>query len=250
MGALMHRMGEFNKAEEIYTILLEATSDDHKELAFLYHQLGYINDQKGDLTTALIHYKKSLEINLAEMSPDDPSLSPTYSSIEQYQHALAIDTNKPEPDQLQIATRHNNIGAILKDQKKYTEALISYQIALKIQVAHLPSRSPLIVTTYTNIGLVHSFMGDKSTAVSYYVKSLEIFQKSLTSNHPSLPVTHRNIARALEDLQQYKEALEHATQALDIFCRAFGSDNSEVKLNRENLNRIQQKIMIDLTASE
>ncbi|CAF3392408.1 unnamed protein product [Rotaria socialis] len=264
MGALMHRMGEFNKAEEIYTILLEATSDDRKELAFLHHQLGYINDQKGDLTTALIHYKKSLEINLTEMSPDDPSLSPTYSSIgivlkkqgdlagalEQYQHALAIDTNEPEPDQLQIATRHNNIGAVLKDQKKYTEALASYQIALKIQVAHLPSRSPLIATTYNNIGLVHSSMGDKSTAVSYYVKSLEIFQRTLTSNHPSLAVAHRNIARALEDLQRYEEALEHATQALDISCRAFGSDNSEVKLNRENLNRIQQKIMVDLTTSE
>jgi tetratricopeptide (TPR) repeat protein len=256
MGALMHKMGEFNKAEEIYTFLLEATSNDLKESAFLHHQLGYISDQQGDLTNALSHYRKSLEINLTNMSLDDPALSPTYSSIgivlkkqgdlqgalEQYQHALTIDTHVPESNQLQIATRHNNIGAVLKDQKKYTEALESYQRALEIQRDQLPSRSPILATTYNNIGLVYSAMGDKSTAVSYYEKTLEIFQKSLTYNHPSLAITHRNIARALEDLHRYKEAVEHATRALDISRRAFGSDHAEVKVYQDDLDRLQQKL--------
>jgi len=256
MGALMYKMGEFNKAEEIYTLLLETRSDDLKELAFLHHQLGCINDQKGDLSNALIHYKKSLDINLTNISSDDPLLSPTYSSIgivlkkqgdlqgalEQFQHALNIDTHVPEPDQLQIATRHNNIGAVLKDQKKYTEALASYQRALEIQLEQLPCRSQILATTYNNIGLVHSSMGDKSTAVSYYVNALDIFQKSLTSNHPSLTIIHRNIARALEDLHRYKEAVEHATRALDISRRAFGPDHAEVKVNQDDLDRLQQKL--------
>jgi tetratricopeptide (TPR) repeat protein len=257
MGALMHKMGEFNKAEEIYTLLLETTSDDVRELAFLHHQLGYIHDQKGDLSNALSHYKKSLNINLINMSSDDPFLSPTYSSIgivlkkqgdlqgalEQFQHALNIDTHVLEPDQLQIATRHNNIGAVLKDQKKYTEALGSYQRALEIQRNQLPSRSPILATTYNNIGLVYSSMGDKSTAVSYYMNTLDIFQKSLTSNHPSLAIIHRNIARALEDLHRYKEAVEHAARALHISRHAFGPDHAEVKMNQDDLDRLQQRLI-------
>jgi tetratricopeptide (TPR) repeat protein len=256
MGALMYRMGEFNKAEEIYTLLLEAKSNDPKECAFLHHQLGYISDQKGDFTNALAHYQKSLEINLATMSPDDPALSPTYSSIgivlkkqgdlpgalEQYQHALMIDTQVPETNQLQIAIRHNNIGVVLKEQEKYTEALESYQRALKIQRDKLPSRSPILATTYNNIGLVYSAMGDKSTAISYYEKTLEIFQKSLTYNHPSLAITHRNIARALENLHRYKEAVEHAARALDISRRTFGSDHAQVKVYQDDLDRLQQKL--------
>jgi hypothetical protein len=44
MGALMMNMGEWNKAEEIYTILSERIyDDDREELAVFHHQLGCIS---------------------------------------------------------------------------------------------------------------------------------------------------------------------------------------------------------------
>jgi hypothetical protein len=62
LGTLMIKMGEFNKAEEIFiTLLNTTTNNDRKQLASLQNQLGYINDEKGDLTNALLHYRQSLE---------------------------------------------------------------------------------------------------------------------------------------------------------------------------------------------
>jgi uncharacterized protein HemY len=44
MGSLRMKMGEWNKAEEIYTILSERIhDDDREELAVFHHQLGCIS---------------------------------------------------------------------------------------------------------------------------------------------------------------------------------------------------------------
>jgi hypothetical protein len=57
------RMGHFNKAEEIYILLLQTTFGDNRAvLAHIHHQLGYIRDQNDDLSITLSHYKKSLDL--------------------------------------------------------------------------------------------------------------------------------------------------------------------------------------------
>ncbi|CAF1555729.1 unnamed protein product, partial [Adineta steineri] len=41
LGNLLLKIGQFNKAEELYNVLLEQTSDE-SEKAYYYHQLGYV----------------------------------------------------------------------------------------------------------------------------------------------------------------------------------------------------------------
>jgi len=256
LGTLMIKMGEFNKAEDIFTTLLNTTSDsDRKQLASLQNQLGYINDEKGDLTNALFHYKQSLDIKLSYLPSDNYELSNIYSNIgavlkrqgnfndalEYLQRALHIDLHAPEPDQLKIALRYNNIGGILDDQEKYIEALKSYQYALEIRLKYLPSRHPSLATSYNNIAGVYYRIGDKSTALFYYEKSLEIDQRSLPSNHPSLSITHYNIARVLENLYRYKEAIEHAKRAVNIVCHTLDSNHPQKQIYQNYLDQLQQK---------
>ncbi|CAF0777012.1 unnamed protein product [Adineta steineri] len=131
LGSLMIKMGEFNKAKEIYTTLLERTSDnDRQQRAQVYHQLGFINAAGGELTSALSHYQQSLKIYLTYMASDDPQLSPTFSNtgsvfkqqgdleraLQYFEHALYIDLHSPQSNRLKIATDYNNIGGVLHDK--------------------------------------------------------------------------------------------------------------------------------------
>ncbi|CAF5076777.1 unnamed protein product, partial [Rotaria magnacalcarata] len=59
LGLLMAKMGEWDKAKDVYELLAEKTSDDENSMpASLHHQLGVIYYQKADLQNALIHYQK------------------------------------------------------------------------------------------------------------------------------------------------------------------------------------------------
>jgi tetratricopeptide (TPR) repeat protein len=257
MGRLMIIMGQFNKAEEIYLLLLQTTSDDDREdLALIHHQLGCVSDQKSDLSNALSHYKQSLDHDLTYLSSDDPQLSSTYCNIgtilyqqgdlddalRHFQRALNIDLHAPEPDQRNIATHYNNIGAVLKEQGKYAEALKNYERALAKILKHFSSSHPLLAAAYNNIGGVHLLMGDKLTALFYLEKTLKIDQKSLPSNHPSLSITHSNMADILEDLHRYREVMDHAKRAVDIAQDVFGSEHSTVKCIQNQIDRLRRKL--------
>ena len=43
LGNLMMTLGQMDKAEEVYEILLKQTSDQN-EIALIFHQFGYIKD--------------------------------------------------------------------------------------------------------------------------------------------------------------------------------------------------------------
>lgn len=256
LAKLMHIMGKLDKAEEIYTALIEITdNNDKKELAHLHHQLGFIYEEKDDLINAISHYHQSLDIYLTYLPLNDPQLCATYSNIglilkkqgnldgalEYLQHALDIGLISPNPDQFEIAIRYNNIGGVFDAQGKRTEALENYEHALEIEQKCLPSGHPLIGATHNNIGLVYHSMNDNFSALKHFRKTLEIEENSLSSDHPSLIMTYANIAGVLEDLQQYKEAIEHAEKAVNIVQNTFGTDHPHSRVLQDYLNQLREK---------
>jgi tetratricopeptide (TPR) repeat protein len=257
LGQLMIKLGQFDKAMEIYKILLKTVDlDDKTETAFLHNQLGYVFKQKDKLEEAFSHYQQALKINRTYMSDTDARLSSIYSNmggimkklgdaneaLKYYELVLKIDLAASKPNPLEIAIDHNNIGSVLDDQGKYPNALKSYEEALNIKLTHLPPHHPSLASTYSNIGLIHRKMGDCSTALSFYEKTLQIQQKSLPSNHPSFVVTYGKLATVLEELRRYQEAIEYAQQAVKIANQVFGSSDPETEKRQKYLKELQQKI--------
>jgi tetratricopeptide (TPR) repeat protein len=255
LGQLMIKMGQFDKAMEIYKILLKTVDlNDKAENAFLHNQLGYILKQNEQLEEAFSHYQEALKIYRTYMSEIDARLSSIYSNIggilkklgdangalKYYELVLKIDLAAAKPNQLEIAIDHNNIGSVLDDLGKYSEALKSYEEALTIKLAHLPPHHPSLASTYSNIGLIHRKMGDCTTALSFYEKTLKIQQKSLSSDHPSLIVTYGKMATVFQELHRYKEAIEHAQQAVNIANRAYGPSHPETEKRQKYLKELQQ----------
>ncbi|CAF1232014.1 unnamed protein product [Adineta steineri] len=125
LGKLLLTTGQFNKAEELYSALLEQTSDE-REKPHYYSQLGYVKFYQGDYEEAIWYYEKVLEI---------------------YQKTLP--SNHPH-----LAIAYNNIGTLYYNMKDYSKALSYFERALDIWQRVLLPTHPEIKDVKNNIEIV------------------------------------------------------------------------------------------------
>ncbi|CAF0735628.1 unnamed protein product [Adineta steineri] len=213
LGSLLLKIGQFNKAEKLYNVLLQQTSDE-SEKAFYYNQLGLVHSSKGDYEKAICHFEQGLEF--------DQKILPS---------------NHPD-----LATSYNNIGLVLKKMGEYSKALPYYEKALEIDEKTLPLNHPDLATSYNNIGLVHKKIGEYSKAFSFYEKALEIRQISLPSDHPDLATSYNNIGFVYRNMKDYSKALSYFERALDIYQRALPATHPDIKDVKESIETVRKEI--------
>jgi tetratricopeptide (TPR) repeat protein len=255
LGKLLIKLSQFEKAEELYNVLLEQTSDEG-EKAIYYNQLGYIKDDQGDYEKAIEYYEKGLEIDEKTLPPNHPSLATSYNNIgavyrnmREYSKALSflekgleIDEKTLSPDDPSLATSYNNIGLVYANMREYSKALSFYQKALEVYQKTLPPNHPLLATSYNNIGLVYANMGKYSKALPFYKKSFEIKQKTLPPNHPSLATSYNNIGGVYENMGEYSKALGYFKRALDIRQRSLPPNHPNIQNVRESIEIVKKKL--------
>ncbi|CAF1490325.1 unnamed protein product [Adineta steineri] len=155
LGNLLLKIGQFNKAEEFYNVLLEQTSDEG-EKALYYSQLGSVHYNQGDYEKAIWYYEQGLEIRQKTLPSNHPDL----------------------------ATSYNNIGTVYNSTGENSKALSFSEKALNIQQKTLPSNHADIATSFNNIGGVYHNMGEYSKALLYYERALKIWRFVLSPSHP------------------------------------------------------------------
>lgn len=257
MAALLVKMGEFDKAEDIYKTLLSLTSGgNQKMLAHLNNQFGYIANQKGDRQTAMMYYTKALEIQREYLSPNDLDLATTYTNIgsvhdSEFQHSTALSfykkaleiKQKSLPyDSPSLGITYNNIGLAYDSLGDYPTAAFYCQKTLDIQLKSLPSNHPSLATTYNNIGKVHRSMEDYPTALSFYQKACEIFQKSLPPNHPFLATAYNNIGFVHDSMKDYSTALTFYQNTLDIQEKSLPSNHPSLGTTYNNIASVHKSM--------
>ncbi|CAF0957438.1 unnamed protein product [Adineta steineri] len=213
LGKLLLNIGQFNKAEELYNVLLEQTSDDG-EKAHYYVCLGYVKNHQGDYEKAIWYYEQGLEIQQKTLRLNHPDL----------------------------ATSYDNIGLVYGNMGEYSKALSSHEKALEIREKTLPSNHPDLATSYNNIGSVYDNMGENSKALSYHEKALEIEQKSLPSNHPDLANSYNNIASVYYNMKDYSKALSYFERALDILRRALPPTHPNIKSVKNSIEIVKKNL--------
>jgi tetratricopeptide (TPR) repeat protein len=118
LGQLVIKLGQFNKAAELYNIILKQTNDDDKK-PHLYFMLGTVYRSMGE-------YSKALEISQKTLPPNHPDLGTSY----------------------------NNIGGVYKSMGEYPKALSYYEKALEIQQKTLPANHLSIKSVKESIEVV------------------------------------------------------------------------------------------------
>jgi tetratricopeptide (TPR) repeat protein len=157
LGLLLRKMGNYDKAEELYNVLLDQTTDE-SEKGSIYHLIAWTKNDQGEYEESLTFYEKALVI---------------------YQKTLP-------PTHLNFANIYTNIGMVYDSMGNHLKALSYYEKALEIRQQSLPPSHPNLAASYSNIGFVYANMGDYSKGQSFYEHAVDIAQRSLPATHPDL----------------------------------------------------------------
>ncbi|CAF1278881.1 unnamed protein product [Adineta steineri] len=213
LGKLLFKMGQFNKAQEVYEILLHRTTDE-SDKAYIYHLLGMIKNDQGEYQQALTYYEKSRDIYEETLPSNDINLGNIY----------------------------NDIGVVYEDMGDYPKALSSHEKALAIKQQSLPSNHPSLGGPYSNIGNVSYAMGDYPKALSSHENALAIQQQSLPSNHPSLGASYSNIGTVYVKMDNYSKAHSFFERAVQNAEQSLPTNHPDLLKLRRNLERIKKKL--------
>ena len=187
-GVFLTRMGEPDKAERYYRLLLKELSETDPELGSVYNNIGICYDKKGDFVRALTNY----------------------------QHALLVYSKTFLPDHMEYAYTYTNIGSCYFKMGDYEQAMENYGEALSIKSKYVPSTHSSCASLLCNIGEVWRHFGDINNALNYYAKALKASSSSVVDHHPHTAIIYNNMGLAYQANHEYKLALENYQKALDI----------------------------------
>ncbi|CAF1250118.1 unnamed protein product [Adineta steineri] len=253
MGKLLLKIGQFNKAEDLYNVLLEQTSDEGGK-ALYYNQLGYVKDNQGDYEKAIWYYEqalkiqeKSLPLNYSHLGTTYNNVGTVYKNMKEYTKALSFYENALEIDQKtlpsehpHLATSYNNIALVYDNIRHYPKALSFYEKILEILQKTLPSNHPDFAQSYNNIGTVYRNMRECSKAFSFYEKALEFQEKILPPNHPHLATSYNNIALIYENMGEYSRTLSYYKKALKIQEKTLHSNHPSLATSYNNMGFVYE----------
>ncbi|MHC4558798.1 MAG: tetratricopeptide repeat protein [Planctomycetota bacterium] len=231
-----HQSGQLQKAEDLYTKILEINpyhSDSLHFLGVIAHQVG-----KNDIAVNLI--QKAIQINsqdqryYSNMGVALKALGKSEEAVACYRKALEIKPDyasayynmantlralgKPEeaiacyrkaleikPD---YADAFNNMANTLKDLGKSGEAIACYHKALEIK--------PGDADACYNMGNALKDMGKPDEAVAYYRKALEI-KPDYADAYFNMGITMRDMGKYLEAIACYQKALKIKPDFADVY---------------------------------
>jgi tetratricopeptide (TPR) repeat protein len=255
LGCMLHKMGQFQKAEQVYDAMLEQTTDE-SEKAGIYGQLGSVKNDQGEYKEAIEFFEKTLEITKKTLRPDHRNFAALYNQIglaydnmgeystalSYYEKALEIDQKSLSPDHPDLGGDYNNIGNVYYSMRDYSKALSHYEKALEIQQKSLPSNHPNLASSHNNIGIVYDNMRDWSKALVSHEKALEIKQQSLPPNHPSLASSYDNIGLVRENRREYSQARSFYERAVNIGQQSLPSNHPDLQKWRKHLEDVKRKL--------
>ncbi|CAF1467396.1 unnamed protein product [Adineta steineri] len=255
LGLLLFKMGQSNKAQEVYEVLLHQTTNE-SEKAPIYYQLGWIKYNQGEYEEALSFHEKALTTRQQLLSSNHPHLGDSYNKIgivyysmadypkalSYYEKALAIRQKSLSSNHPDLGDSYNNIGLVHGRMGDYPKALSSHEKALTIRQQSLPFNHPGLAMSFSNIGNVYRSIGDYPKALSSHEKALAIRQQSLPSNHSDLGASYNNIGLVYSRMGDYPKALSSHEKALTNRQQSLPSNHSDLGDSFNNIGVVYRSI--------
>lgn len=198
--------------------------------AYSMANLGYNFIQIGEVDSALIYLNKALlimEYGNSKYHDLLNSLGNAYflkgNYLKAYDYFLKyLKRIENSQNQQLIARANSNVGVILKEQKKYDDALVFFNKSLAIGTK-INNRRNMYVA-YINIGNVYSEKSNNGKSVYHanlalenYYKAKEILGDSKEGNDESNKIILLgNIGNIYADLKQYDKAIIEYSEAINI----------------------------------
>jgi tetratricopeptide (TPR) repeat protein len=255
LGLLLIKLGQLDKAQQVYDVLL-GTTFDNREQANIYHQLGIVKRNQGKLGDAVTYYEKSMEIMQKTLPPNHPDLAHSYSNfgevceemglypkaLSYYEKVLDIYQKTLPSSHPSLAASYNNVASVLQIMQNYTKAISVYEKVLEIHQQSLPPTHPDLGMSYQNIATVYYNMTEYTKALPYYEKAHVILQKSYPANHPLLAILHSKIGSVYYKMGDYSKALSFNERAFDIGQQSLSDNHPDVQMYKKYVEDVKEKL--------
>ena len=256
LGWILIQIGQSEKAEVLYQMLLVKASSSDRERAHYLNQLGVVYKDMGEYSKALSYYEQSLEIYKVGFPPNHSPFATSYNNVgmvyytmgeyskplSSYERSLEIRKVALPPNHPHLATSYNNIGMVYENMGEYSKALSSYERSLEIRKVALPPNHPDLANAFNNIGCVYADMGEYSKALSSYERSLEIRKVALPPNHPDLANAYNMIGIMYEDMDEYSNALSYLQKAYDIRVKVLPPTHTHLIGTKNSIERVKRML--------
>ena len=224
----------------------QISSQDHLKLkssnADIYQKNGTELQKKGELTSALESFLRSLKLNIEQRDRAGQaqalnSIASVYNELGQFVRALesydrALKITQEMKDALGESGIRNNMGIVYRNLGQFAKAIQLYQEALKIQ-QKLGDRFG-IARTINNLGLVYRNNKDYANALDYYRQALTLTKES-GKNPAGEAVILNNIGFLLNERGFNAEAFKSYQQSLEISQKLGDRVNESVTLGNIGL---------------
>ena len=247
-------MGDYNKAERYFQIILEHVSQNQTTIPRIYTYLGIISNNKGDYQKSLEYHQKALKYHIEQnhLYYYDDDIGGTYTHIgSNYQQlgnnqlALEYFTKAIEIQKSpnKIAYTYNQIAMIHRDNSDYKQALEYFQKALNIDenILKLHKYNPSLATAYNNIGEIYIKLGDDKNALENLEHALNIRLKGTVSTHTDLAAIYNNLNCIYMRNKSFDKALEVLEKALEIDTEAWPENHPSLAVTHNNISQVYNK---------
>ncbi|CAF1186827.1 unnamed protein product [Didymodactylos carnosus] len=213
LGSVLYHMGEFEKAKQYYTRVLDELSDDDINVAVYHYRLGEVSASQGEYDVALDHLNEAVKL------------------YKKFQHAH---------DTLDIAYCYYWIGAVHKYKEEYETALSYLNKDLAIKQAKLPANHVQTAGTLLEIGNVHYLQSDNDSALSYHQRALVMFKKVLPPTHSYISSSLVSTGHVYFGKKEYDRALDYYNQSLQMHRKSLPPDHPDVATTYHSIGRVYE----------
>jgi tetratricopeptide (TPR) repeat protein len=228
-GYLLWRdIGEVDKAEKYFNILLKSLPYDHEDIPSVYHQMGNVFYEKDEWNIAFDFYTKAYDLRCQRLPSDHLQIASSLNRIgavyedkqdfdkalDYWERSFTIYRKNYSGDHLNIARTLANIGIVLRQKKEYDNALDYFIEALEMFKRVLPEQHYLISRCLLNIGFVYEVQFNFARALEFYHQAYERNEKALSSEHTYLTIELNRIVDRYKKNGEYEIAINFCNMKL------------------------------------
>ena len=227
LGDLLLKIDQFDKVEELYTELLEETSNDDdkiyycNQLVTLKHIQG-AHEASAKYALKLMEIQKKIARTNGSLLPasDNNMVFSSYSTGENSRilyfrlRSVSIDEETPI-DNLSLITSDNEIAKHDDAGSQHSNTLF-HEKALQSYQRTLAPDCPDLDTMHNNFVGIFENMDQDSRVLLLNEKILEIRQETLPPDHPDLAISYNMVADQYISRKEYSKALSFYEKSLEI----------------------------------
>ncbi|CAM4903311.1 unnamed protein product [Rotaria socialis] len=250
LGYFFIEMLQYDRAEEHFQNIIDKNlTKDDLELAYCYHGLAQVSNEKANNRLAIAHANQALEYLL-----NNPALSENRLVSSCYNELGSAYTHKKDyVSALQclskaLSTHSDNNKNKVKTYSNLADVhfkMASYQIALEYSEKVLQYQSKtsyaLIGNTYKEMGKAYGKLNNKTKATEFFDKAIEYQLKELPAEHPDVSCTYNDLGLIMLDFNNQEKAIEYFEKAHKSQLESLPSNHPDFANIHRNLSNYYMK---------